>query len=94
MLAGPKITSVTPTTVRRNASTTVTVNGTGFDASLKVDVSGSGVTAGSFTLVSPTRFTVVVKVNNNAALGGRSLTLTSNSTKGMSVTPNVISVVT
>ena len=94
VLAGPKITSVAPVTVRRNASTTVTVNGTGFDSSLKVDVSGTGVTAGSFKLVSPTRFTVVLKVNNNAALGARSLTLTSTSTKGMSTTPNAISVVT
>ena len=90
----PQITSATPASVRRNTTVTVTLTGTSFDSSVKLAVSGAGVTLSALTYVDTTTLRVTVKASGTAALGGRSLTVTSNTTKGVSTAPNVLSVVT
>ena len=52
VVLGPKITSVTPSTIRRGGSTTVTITGANFGSQMAVDVSGSGVTAGTMRVLS------------------------------------------
>jgi hypothetical protein len=93
VVAGPKVTALSPASVSQGKSTTVTVTGSGFDSTLKVSFSGTGVTAGSFTLVNATTFTIVVKVTAKAALGARSMTTSSTKTKGTSTLPNALTVV-
>jgi hypothetical protein len=90
----PQITSATPASVRRNTTVTVTLTGTSFDSSVKLAVSGAGVSLSALTYVDTTTLRVTVKASGTAALGGRSLTVTSNTTKGVSTAPNVLSVVT
>lgn len=93
VVAGPKVTAVSPATVSRGKSTTVVVTGSDFDSTLKVSFSGTGVTAGSFKLTSATTFTIAVKVTAKATLGARSMTVSSTKTKGMSTLLNALTVV-
>ena len=64
----PKITSVTPSTIRRG-STTVTITGANFGSQMAVDVSGSGVNTGTMRVLSPTTMTVVLRATTSAADG-------------------------
>lgn len=93
VVAGPKVASVSPTALPRGRSTTVTVTGSGFDSTLKVSFSGSGITTSSFRLSSATTFTIVAKVTTKATLGGRAMTVTSTATKGTITLPNAVTVV-
>ena len=94
VVSAPQITSATPASVRRGATVTVTLSGTSFDSSVKLTVSGSGVSLSALTYVNATTLRVTVKVAGTAALGGRSLTVSSNTTKGVSTATNLLGVVT
>jgi hypothetical protein len=93
VLEAPRITAVSPPTVRRSTTTTVTLTGTSFDPSMTVTVAGGGVTILTVTYVSPTSATLSVRVGANAALGARTMTVTSVTTKGTSALANALSVV-
>ncbi|MEO5710597.1 MAG: polysaccharide deacetylase family protein [Nocardioidaceae bacterium] len=93
VLDEPRVTAVSPSTVRRGLTTTVTLTGTSFDPSISVTVAGGGITIVSLTYVSPTSATLTVRVGAGAALGGRSVTVTSGTTKGTSALVNALSVV-
>jgi len=66
---GPKITSVSPTPVPLGKSRTVTLTGSGFSGTPQVFVSGTGVTATSVKVVSPTSLTVQVAATLTAGTG-------------------------
>jgi hypothetical protein len=91
--APPTITSVTPATVRRGATVTATVTGTGFDKTMTLAVDGTGVTLSGAKYVSPTKFTVTVKVAATAALTAHTLTATIAASRGTGSLPNAITVV-
>jgi peptidoglycan/xylan/chitin deacetylase (PgdA/CDA1 family)/major membrane immunogen (membrane-anchored lipoprotein) len=75
--AGPKVTSVAPSSLKRGTTTTVTILGSGFDSSSRVTLSGLDLTQSKLTLVNPGKLTVSVKVGATAATGGRSVTVTN-----------------
>jgi hypothetical protein len=94
IVAGPKITSVTPTTIQRNTTRTVTVTGSGFRAGqMQLSVSGTGVTVGTVQVASPTRLTVVLRASATAGLTARSLTVTDTGTLGRATRANAVTVV-
>jgi peptidoglycan/xylan/chitin deacetylase (PgdA/CDA1 family) len=93
VVAGPKATGVSPSSLRRGTTTTISVTGTGFDSSVKVALSGSGLTLQSLSVKSATSLTVQVKVNKQATLGGRTMTLTSSTTKGVGTRSNAVTIV-
>ena len=84
----PRVTAVSPSTIRRSLTTTVTLTGTSFDPSITVTVPGGGVTVLAVTYLSPTSATISVRVGAGAALGARSVTVTSATTKGTSTLAN------
>ncbi|HEU4544668.1 MAG TPA: IPT/TIG domain-containing protein, partial [Microlunatus sp.] len=93
VVLGPKITSVTPSTIRRGGSTTVTITGANFDSQLAVDISGTGVNTGTMRVLSPTTMTVVLRATTSAPLTARSLTVRSRSNLGRNVLANAVTVV-
>jgi hypothetical protein len=94
VVAGPKITSVTPTTLQRGTTRTVTVAGSGYRAGLmSVGISGSGVTVGAVQVTSPTALTVVLTAAANAALNARTLTVTDTGTFGREARTNAVTIV-
>jgi peptidoglycan/xylan/chitin deacetylase (PgdA/CDA1 family) len=94
IVAGPKITSVSPTTIRRNTTRTVTVTGSGFRAGqMQVAVSGSGVTVGTVQVSSPTSLTAVLRATATAGLTSRSLTVTDTGTFGRATRASALTVV-
>ncbi len=92
VVASPKITSVSPATVRAGRDTTVTLTGTGFTNQTTVTVSGSGVTVRSTNVQSATRMTVVLRVTSGAARTARSMTVTNRTNSGTSTLANAITV--
>jgi hypothetical protein len=72
---GPTVTSVSPASIARGKSVTVTLTGTKFDRQAKVTVSGAGVTVGKTTWVSNTSMTVVLTATTTAATGLRSVSV-------------------
>lgn len=72
------VTSVSPAARGQNsASTTLTVNGTGFvSGNSTISISGSNVTVVGTTFVSSTQLTATVSVAANAAAGARNVTVT------------------
>jgi peptidoglycan/xylan/chitin deacetylase (PgdA/CDA1 family) len=84
VLAGPKVVSLSPSSVPRNASTVVTMTGSGFAGSLEVTFSGSGVTGSTLTVVNATTLRVTVKVTKAAATGLRDVTVSSKTNLGQS----------
>ncbi len=94
IVAGPTITSVTPSTARRSARTTVTVTGTQFRAGqMAVAISGTNVSVGNVRVVNAGTLTAVLNVNPNAALTARSLTVTDQGTRGRAVRSAAVTVV-
>ena len=93
VVLGPKITSVTPSTIRRGGSTTVTITGANFGSQMAVDVSGSGVNTGTMRVLSPTTMTVVLRVTTSAPLTARSVTVRNRSNLGRVVLANAVTVV-
>ena len=80
VVLGPKITSVTPSTIRRGGSTTVTITGANFGSQMAVDVSGGGVNTGTMLVLSPTTMTVVLRATTSAPLTARSVTVRNRAT--------------
>ncbi len=96
IVAGPSITGVSPTSVRRGLSTTVTITGARFptgNGNVQVAVSGTGITVGTVRVVSSTTVTAVLQVSSTAALTARSLTLTNRTTFGSATRSNAVTVV-
>ena len=74
--AGPPITAVSPATIRPGAATTVTLTGSGFSGTPKVDVTGgSPVNVTSVTVNSDTSITVGLFAGKSATLGPRDITV-------------------
>jgi hypothetical protein len=74
----PTVSSVSPNSVSRRSSYTVTVTGTNFRAGATVAFSGTfPVTVTSVTVVSATQLTVQVSVPTYAGTGNRSITVTN-----------------
>ncbi len=73
----PTITSVSPTTIARSTSITMTITGTEFVKGAVVTISGTKVTVGKTTWVSKTSMTVVLSANSTATTGLRSVTVTN-----------------
>lgn len=94
VVRGPRISSVSPATLRRGRTTTVTIRGSYFRApSMVVAVSGTGVTVESTRLLSGGRMTAVLTVSSDAALTSRSLTVTDPRTLGQAVRTSAVTVV-
>jgi peptidoglycan/xylan/chitin deacetylase (PgdA/CDA1 family) len=74
---GPRLTSVSPSSVARGTSTTVTLTGSDFQRNVKVDVTGTGVSVSKVTWISSTKVTLSVSATNRAAVGVRSLLITN-----------------
>jgi hypothetical protein len=68
---------VTPSSVRRGTSATVTLIGSNLQRSLKVTVTGTGVGVSKVTWVSSTKVTLTVNATTKAAVGARSLVITN-----------------
>jgi hypothetical protein len=92
IVAGPTITAVSPTSVPRGTSTTVTLSGSNFDSRTTVQVSGKGITVGTLKVLSPTSMTAVLKVTSAAPTGLRSVTVTSTLTFGSSTLTDALRV--
>lgn len=73
----PRITSVSPPSVAQGATTTITLAGTGFTPSMSGTISGTDVTLSSILVSSPTSATAVISVGPTAAIGTRSLQVSS-----------------
>jgi hypothetical protein len=82
VVAGPKVTSVSPQSLARGTTTVVTITGSGFTGSLAVNTSGGGLSLTKQTIVNATTIMVTVKVNNSAAAGLRDVTVVSNTNAG------------
>lgn len=94
IVAGPTITSVTPSTAARGSKPTVTVTGTQFRAGqMAVAISGTNVSVGQVRVVNAGTLTAVLNVNPNAALTARSLTVTDQGTRGQAVRSAAVTVV-
>jgi peptidoglycan/xylan/chitin deacetylase (PgdA/CDA1 family) len=91
--AGPTVTSVSPSTLRRSTTVTVTITGTTLIKGAKVTVSGTGVTVGTTTWQSATSMTAVLRATATAPTGARSLTVT-NPDGGVSTLANAFTVTT
>ena len=74
LAARPTVSGLTPSTAARNATTLVSVNGTGLQPGLTVTFSGAGVSAEVQT-VSPTAAVVRVTVAPTAPTGYRTVTV-------------------
>jgi hypothetical protein len=89
---GPTITSVSPTTIARGTSITMTITGTEFVNGAVVTISGTKVTVGKTTWISKTNMTVVLTASTSAVTGLRSVTVTNpdsgsaTKTNGLTVT--------
>ncbi len=94
VVAGPTISSVSPTTVRRATKPTVTITGSQFRAGqMAVAVSGSNVSVGAVRVLATGTMTAVLNVGPNAALTARSVTVTDQGTGGRAVLNPAITVV-
>jgi peptidoglycan/xylan/chitin deacetylase (PgdA/CDA1 family) len=91
--AAPTVTSVSPSTLRRGATSTVTITGTNFVQGAKVTLSGTGVTVLLVTWNSATSMTAVLRAATTAPTGVRSLTVT-NSDGGVATLANALTVTT
>lgn len=89
--AGPRIDSVSPSTIKHGTSSTVTILGANFVKNANVSVSGSQVNVGKVTWVSATKMTAVLNANKNAPLGVRSVSVT-NPDSGVGTLANCLTV--
>jgi len=93
VVAPPVITSVSPATVKRGTSVTVTLTGSGFDNTMKLAIDGTGVSLSGAKYVSPTTFTLTVKTAATAQLVAHALTATIAASRGTGSLQNAITVV-
>ncbi|MBI5701547.1 hypothetical protein HZC34_06905 [Candidatus Saganbacteria bacterium] len=88
----PTITSISPGTITRGSSESVTIIGTGFLAGASIAFSGSGVVAGTITSLSTTEIKVPVTCDPSSGIGLRNLTIT-NTNGGVAVKTSALTVV-
>jgi hypothetical protein len=74
---GPRLTSISPSSLARGTTTTVTLTGSDFQRNVKVAVTGTGVGVSKVTWVSGTKVTLTVNATTKAAVGVRSLVITN-----------------
>jgi subtilisin family serine protease len=72
----PTLTSITPSSGIAGTFFTITIIGTNFVAPLTIN-GGSGITTPILNVVSPTQASLTLEISLNAALGPRTLTVTS-----------------
>jgi hypothetical protein len=77
VLVGPTVTSLSPASLARGASATITVNGTNFATGVTVAFAGTGLTLGTVTLVSATQLRLTVTAATTATIGLRGITVTN-----------------
>ncbi|HEY6446118.1 MAG TPA: Ig-like domain-containing protein [Acidobacteriaceae bacterium] len=95
VLAGvPAISSAAPGSAAAGASANVVINGafTSFQQNVTTVSFGSGINVTAVTVASATQLTASITVNDNATVGSRDITVTTNSqqetlSNGFSVTP-------
>ena len=76
--AAPTLTGIAPDVGARSVTVTVTLTGTNFAAgNTTVAISGSGVTVARVNVISPTSLTADFAVSGTAALGARSVTIST-----------------
>ena len=73
----PVISAVTPASGRAGTAVAVTLTGANFTTGSTVMLSGSGVGAGGVTFVSHTKITATFTIAPTAAIGTRSVTVTT-----------------
>jgi len=71
----PTITSITPTAAPRDAAGPVEITGTNFTNGPVVSFSGSGITVEQTIVESSSKMTVLIAINDAAALGARNVTV-------------------
>ncbi len=76
----PTIESITPSSVARGTSATLTVTGTGFLPGSRARIAEGGVTVDSVTVISETELEVAVTVDPGASPGARTLVVWSDGT--------------
>ncbi len=74
--AAPTITSITPSAGNPSQNVTVTISGTGFQASPTV-TAGPGITVVNVTRTNDTTITATFQIANNATVGGRDVRVTN-----------------
>ncbi|MCA9520519.1 MAG: hypothetical protein KC609_06085 [Myxococcales bacterium] len=83
VVAGPKVTGVTPNTLSRGASkVTLTISGSGFTAAVDVTTTASGVSVDSVQWVDANTVKVVVSVSESAPSGAVALSIVNNDNGG------------
>jgi len=73
---GPAVTSVSPGTLARGSSQTVTVNGANFASNASLSL-GAGISVTAVTVADASRITATVTVASTAAVGPRTVTVTN-----------------
>jgi hypothetical protein len=74
----PTLSSLVPNNGLIGSSVSVTLNGSNFDASAAINISGSGVTVSNVQFAGPNQLTADFAIAGNAAAGGRTVTVTTN----------------
>jgi len=75
--AAPTLASISPNTGTRGSSVAVTLTGNNFVEGATVNISGTGVTAGTITVASATQITTTFTIASNAGLGGHNVSVTT-----------------
>ena len=73
--AGPTLASVSPNSGTRGTSVPVTLTGSNFASGTTLAVSGTGVTVGGVTILSPTTITATFTISTSATVSARSVTV-------------------
>ncbi len=79
----PTLTSISPSSGAPGVNVGVTLTGTNFVTPVQFNISGSGVTPSNVSVVSGTQITATFSIDSGAALGGRTVSVTTaNGTSG------------
>ena len=77
VVAAPTLTSIAPAAGARGAAVPVTLTGTNLTGTTAVTVSGTRITVSAITVVNPTTVTATFTIAGNAALGARTVSVTT-----------------
>ncbi len=86
----PTLTSIAPTSGTRGTAVPVTLTGTNLTGATSVNVSGTLVTVSGITVVSPTTITATFTIAATAALGARTVSVTTPAGTSNTVTFTVV----
>src|SRR5690606_37613841 len=78
----PTLTNLSPTSAFQNDVVGITITGTGFAPGATVQVSGSGISVASVTVVNTNTVTAVFTINGSASVGPRAVTVTNSAPGG------------